>query len=146
MILNIESITIDRSKRLKNEYEKLSILLVYFVVLFYIALFSREAGSRMGTNMSIGGTWTVDPQGRAYVVENILLFVPFGILIRGCFMRLKLLGSICAGFVLSIIIECLQLATSRGFFQIDDMIMNTAGSLMGALVISFVIYIITSIK
>ena len=116
----------------------LSILLVYFVILFYVTLFSREAGSRVGTNLSIGGTWTADYQGRAYVVENVLLFIPFGIFTSVFFKRLKVVGAVFSGFILSLMIECLQLATARGFFQVDDMIMNSIGSLAGALVISFV--------
>ncbi|WP_416388616.1 VanZ family protein [Enterocloster clostridioformis] len=38
------------------------------------------------------------------------------------------------GFCLSCIIEMIQLITERGHFQIDDIVTNTLGTLIGALI------------
>lgn len=35
------------------------------------------------------------------------------------------------GLALSVIVETTQLITSRGFFEIDDMILNTLGTVLG---------------
>lgn len=63
---------------------------------------------------------------------NILLFVPFGILIplwgerfRKC--RVTLLG----GFAFSLLIESVQLITSLGIFETDDLIGNVFGAALG---------------
>lgn len=107
------------------------LLAVYFVLLFQIVFFSREAGSRTDLNLVIGGTWTQDSQGRAYVIENILLFIPFGMLMPLCVKKIPIWGTTLIGFSLSLCIEILQLLTARGYFQTDDLIMNTLGCLSG---------------
>lgn len=107
------------------------LLVVYLVMLFQVALFSREAGSRMDMNLVIGGTWTEDAQGRAYVIENVLLFIPFGMLIPLCLKRIPIFATVLVGFILSLGIEFLQLLTARGYFQVDDLIMNALGCLLG---------------
>lgn len=104
----------------------------YLVMLSQIVFFSREAGSRVNLNLVIGGTWTADAQGRAYVIENILLFIPFGVLVTLCQRKIPLVVVVFVGFMLSLGIECLQLITGRGYFQVDDLIMNTIGCLLGA--------------
>lgn len=108
-----------------------ALLVAYLVMLFQIVFFSREAGSRIEWNLVVGGTWTEDPQGRAYVIENILLFIPFGMLLFLCWRNLSLVVSGLLGFGVSLSIEFLQLLTARGYFQVDDLIMNTLGYLLG---------------
>ena len=46
-------------------------------------IFSREPGSRVGVSLIPGETWTREWQGRAYVIENVLLYIPFGMLGMG---------------------------------------------------------------
>lgn len=111
------------------------LLAAYLVLLFQIVFFSREAGSRTDLNLVIGGTWTQDSQGRAYVIENILLFIPFGMLMPLCLKKIPIWGITLIGFCLSLCIEILQLLTARGYFQTDDLIMNTLGCLSGACVV-----------
>lgn len=65
----------------------------------------------------------------------IMLFIPFGIFIP---LKWKQLRNpfVCSflGFCLSCIIEMIQLITERGHFQIDDIVTNTLGTLIGALI------------
>lgn len=119
------------------------LLAAYFVLLFRIVFFSREAGSRTDLNLVIGGTWTQDSQGRAYVIENILLFIPFGMLMPLCLKKVPIWGMTLIGFSLSLCIEILQLLTARGYFQTDDLIMNTFGCLSGACLVRGFLWIYT---
>ena len=52
----------------------------YSIMLVVITIFERESGSRTGVSLkffeTLGG-----PKANAYVVENVLLFIPFGILV-----------------------------------------------------------------
>lgn len=106
----------------------------YFIMLFIITIFEREPGSRTGISLkffeALGG-----PRANAYVIENVLLFIPFGIFIP---LKWKQLRNpfVCSilGFCLSCIIEIIQLITERGHFQIDDIVTNTLGTLIGALI------------
>jgi len=63
---------------------------------------------------------------------NVLLFIPFGYLI--CTVRKKLQRwwrTAIAGIAFSMIIEMVQLLTSRGWFDLDDLFLNTVGALIG---------------
>lgn len=107
---------------------------VYLVMLAIITLFKREPGS--STNISLTLFETLgSPQANAYVIENVLLFIPFGILIPRIWKCTKRL-SVCTfvGFCLSLGIEITQLLTGRGQFQIDDLLMNAIGAGIGAVI------------
>lgn len=111
-----------------------SLLVAYIFLMLQIAFFSREPGSRVKVSLRLFETWTQDPQGRAYVIENILLFIPFAILL---YLFLSNFGKRLiylvppAGVFLSCVIEFMQLMTERGYFQVDDILTNTVGSLIG---------------
>lgn len=119
-----------------------TIFISYSIMLFVITIFEREPGSRTGVSLkffeTLGG-----PKANAYVVENVLLFIPFGILVP---LKWKQLRNtfVCTflGFCLSCVIEIIQLITERGHFQVDDILTNTLGALIGGIVFrafSFVI-------
>ena len=69
--------------------------------------------------------------------ENVLLFIPFGILVplMGHFFKrwwnLTLLA-----FISSMLIELTQLITARGYFEVDDIVLNTLGALLGYMAFS----------
>lgn len=69
------------------------------------------------------------------LVGNILVFSPMGILIP-IFMKRRVgilyIGG--ASFLLSFFIETVQLVFKIGVFDVDDLMMNTAGGLIGYLV------------
>lgn len=66
---------------------------------------------------------------------NILIFVPFGFLIPTISRRLRGFFRVALiGFELSLVVECVQLVTKTGSFDVDDMLLNTIGSMIGYLV------------
>ena len=120
------------------------LLVVYLAVMAVTVFLSREPGSRQGIDMTLFQTWGVTPQEHAFVIENILLFVPFGVL-----FPLAVAGSkngdgravdrlskctVLFGFLCSVCIETVQLITERGYCQLDDVVMNTLGSLAGYII------------
>lgn len=107
---------------------------MYIVILLFITVLSREGGSSKGIDLKLFSTWGINTRNNAYVIENILLFIPFGILCAWVFPAArKLWSDILIGAVVSLGIECLQLITGTGFFQIDDVLTNTLGMLIGYL-------------
>lgn len=68
---------------------------------------------------------------------NILIFIPVGIFYpmtfgtRDYHAKKNTIRSVMFGFSLSLLIELTQLIFSKGYFEIDDMILNTIGSLIG---------------
>ena len=109
--------------------------LMYLAILIVITFLSRESGSTNGVDLELFSTWGINDRNNAYVIENILLFIPYGLLSAWVFVSMRNLFSIALlGLVSSMGIEYLQMITERGFFQIDDILTNTVGTVLGFLV------------
>lgn len=113
----------------------LTLFLCYWLVLIQTAFFSRESGSRKQISLILFETWGHSVQAHAYFIENIFMFIPFGILALVLFKRMKkMYWCVLAGFLVSCTIEISQLLTQRGYMQIDDVLTNTAGAMAGWLI------------
>lgn len=110
----------------------LALCIIYATVILYLAFFSREPGSRTGIDLMLFETWKDSPWSKAYVIENVLMFIPFGILFPAAFPGLRR-GGFCtaAGLTFSVCLELAQLLTQRGHCQLDDVVMNTLGTWIG---------------
>lgn len=107
---------------------------VYLIVLLEQGLFSRPPGSRTSVSMLLLETWKGGAQSKAYVIENLLMFVPFGFLLPACFKGTRsLLSIVPLAFMASVLLEYMQYLTQRGHAQADDVLMNTIGALCGFL-------------
>lgn len=71
------------------------------------------------------------------MIDNILVFCPFGIYIGVLYRRWNLSEKVLAFFSVSLIYEVLQYIFAIGRSDITDVIMNTAGGIVGLLVYSF---------
>lgn len=110
-----------------------NLFVIYLWMLVMIVFFCREPGSRVGTDFRFMGTWGTTMQDYAWVIENIFLFLPFGFLFPVWLPKKKTAWTIPVGFLCSVAIEYCQLRTGRGFCQLDDVIMNTLGAVIGFL-------------
>lgn len=112
---------------------------VYFAMMLSITLFSREPGSRTGVDVKLFETWGNQRLPDRYFVENILLFLPFGVLLPAAVPSLRK-GWCCvyAAFSTSMMLETVQLLTERGYCQLDDVVTNTLGAAIGCLVFALV--------
>ncbi|MGV3488416.1 MAG: VanZ family protein, partial [Tuberibacillus sp.] len=66
------------------------------------------------------------------LIGNLLVFMPLGFIVAFYFIKMRRIGrilimSLCSTFM----VEITQLLTNLGTFDIDDMILNTLGGLMG---------------
>lgn len=129
----------DKDSRRKRAFHLLfrACFVLYFVFLLDLVFFCREAGSRVGTDMTLFGTWGTTARDHAYVLENVLLFIPYGVLFPFMIPEKRFWITPAAGCLTSICIELIQLVTSCGYCQLDDMVMNTAGTVLGFLVCIF---------
>ncbi len=66
-------------------------------------------------------------------IGNILWFMPWGAYICGV-KKCRLYIAVLSGFVLSLIIEIMQYIFGTGVSELDDLILNTAGALVGGVV------------
>lgn len=66
-------------------------------------------------------------------IQNVLLFIPFGVFwgIR----EKKVPFVVLCGLIFSLLIECIQIETFRGVFDVNDILWNTVGALLGVIYI-----------
>ena len=104
----------------------------YLTGLAGLTFFNREQGSRNGLSLLPFETWRFQLRAVMFEVENVLLFVPAGILLPMVFpgtdrwKRMALLAGL-----MTLCIETTQLITGRGYFQVDDLINNFLGGILG---------------
>ena len=66
---------------------------------------------------------------------NLLGFVPLGILLPLLFRRLRSFPAVIASvFIVSLAYEVIQLCTGLGVFDVDDLILNTTGGMIGFMI------------
>lgn len=128
-----------------------AILLVIFVtVLLHLALIGRETEIR---SVYLTPFWSYNAVLKVYntfdileqIFENILVFVPLGILFPEAFnlrgKRFALPLTIGAGFFLSFVIELGQYTYAIGCTELDDLFNNTLGCVVGWSIFSFADYV-----
>jgi len=67
----------------------------------------------------------------AQIIMNVMLFIPIGFLVGGALKKKHIWNTVKIGFVLSFFIELTQLITTRGVFNVDDIIHNILGCVIG---------------
>ncbi len=141
-------------KIFKNKDMLCLFLFIFFTFsVFYLAVIQRECVYSPLSNV-FGGwspynneTNSIDYQ----MIGNIFLLIPssilFSILTFDEYFVLKpLLKTVLASFLFSLFIELCQLIFSKGTFQFSDIVYNTLGGLIGALIYLLAKLIINKIK
>ncbi len=105
----------------------------YLGVLAWSALLSRPMNSRESVDFfGFGFLLSLNPQNVCFVIENIIMFVPFGFLLPLVLRKIDSVPkSAAAGFCASLVLETIQLITGRGFFEVADILNNTIGFVLG---------------
>lgn len=141
LFLLAERINHKRKKHRKTRWTTMAYVsfITYLLLMLIITLWSREPGNVTNMDLEIGASLRINNRNNALVMENFLLFIPFGYCLNWIRKRKSIFvnGFFC-GFVTSFIIEVMQLVTGRGIFQIDDIITNTLGSIVGAFIYQIV--------
>ncbi len=122
-------------RRIAGSAARIAAYSLYLGILLVITFFSREYGSRSGVmDLELFSTWGINDRNNALIVENVLLFVPYGFLSSLAFpvMR-RFIPCAVFGAATSFLIEFFQLVTRRGYFQIDDILTNILGTVIGYL-------------
>ncbi len=125
------------------------LLILYLILLIWLLFFSErfgravDAGQPFRYNLipfaEIRRFWVYrDTLGRRAMVVNllgnILAFMPLGVLLPSAFLWMRRASRVvAAGFLLSFLAESVQLMTRVGSFDVDDILLNSAGTLIGYL-------------
>lgn len=68
------------------------------------------------------------------ILGNIAIFLPFGMLLPMLCHKLNCQKTILLGFELSLCFEIIQYAVGMGIADVDDLILNTVGTVLGAVI------------
>lgn len=120
--------------------------IVYGAALLYMTLLSR--GSNGGLHYQLELLWEYrqafrfeagklniqDMEFVWYIANNILLFIPLGVLLGefyDTYRRRPLLWVLFTGGLVSALLEISQLVFRIGLFELDDILNNTIGGVLG---------------
>lgn len=112
----------------------LGLFAAYMYMLLQQTYFSRVPGSRNTVSLILGETWQGSIQSKAYVIENVLMMIPFGVLLPYIFKPAEnIFCCIPLGLFFSVNIEYAQFLSKRGHMEVDDVVMNVLGTAIGYL-------------
>lgn len=125
-------------------------LAVYMSIILQLTLVCRADNSRIGIELNIfHGLMGPDNDFHwlmlAYVILNCMLFIPYGFIwslfsfVNSRRMLIQVILVTLISFVTSLIIETAQLLTGRGYYEIQDLVFNTLGGIIGWIVF-YVVY------
>lgn len=104
-------------------------LFSYIVTVLYVTVFDR--GGVTDIRLQLIPFYQFDTLVLIGMIENALLFMPAGALPLSAFPRWRPAHAILAGVVLSLAIELTQLITHRGILDVNDLIANFIGAVLG---------------
>ena len=77
---------------------------------------------------------------------NVVVFIPVGLLLGSAFKQMTWWKALLIGCSISITIEALQFWFMKGFSELDDVMHNTVGCIMGYIIYSILVRIFTNTK
>lgn len=72
------------------------------------------------------------------ILGNVFIFLPFGIFLPMASKKRQFGITVLAGFFFSLCVEGFQLLTRVGSFDVDDLILNTTGCILGYVVFGII--------
>lgn len=111
------------------------LFIAYMYCVLQLTIFSREQGNYGAVDWRFLVRWNENDAQKAFLLANIIMFIPFGVLLP-MFGKTMSHILIVLPFALacSVSIEALQLKYQLGFCQLDDVVANSAGFLIGFLI------------
>ena len=109
------------------------LLAAYLVFIVYMTLMGREAGNgrlQLKLFWSYRLFWS-NPKVRMEILNNIWLFVPLGTILYRLFPRIYI---VFVPILISIAVEVSQYLLGVGLCEVDDVVSNGLGGLIGILV------------
>lgn len=114
--------------------EIMSLTFVVYILCMFQIVTSQDVSSVHGVNITLFKELTRYQVGTKLfyrnIIGNIIMFVPFGFFSSYYLKLSKKSFVFFLTFIVSIVIECIQLKIGRAF-DVDDIILNMVGSLCG---------------
>ena len=112
----------------------------YIFLIFCSTVIYRKGYEGAGYELSPFWSYTAIQEGRVELltenIMNVVVFVPVGMLLCMAFKQMTWWKVLLVGCSISAVIELLQFFLMRGFSELDDVMHNTLGCLIGFGIIS----------
>ena len=121
-------------------YSAALFLLEYIILLFCSTVIFRPTGDTRQYDFHPFWSYNAIQEGRedllAENIMNVVVFIPVG-LILGLLLKVKgsWLIALMMGLAISVTIEALQFFLMRGFSEVDDVMHNTLGCILGYILV-----------
>lgn len=136
-----------REKISKIQVIGVVLLFIYYMLVYGSCVFTRGI-SQSKPELEIFWSWKVALKGnRVFLTEiimNIVMFIPIGLLYR--IIDHRFLRCIMVGLLLTLLIETSQLIFQRGLFELDDIIHNVLGCIIGYVISCFIANVLVFIR
>ena len=120
---------------MKNRYVLLLVLVAYVVFLFYLTVLSRESSQKCTIRLDLFNSFLEVGRNRCRdLIQNVVGFMPMGVLVGILSSRHRVVKALLAGLLMSLMIESSQLIWKRGVFDVDDLVNNAVGAVIGGIV------------
>ena len=115
---------------------KIILMTIYMAAVFYVTLLNREPEpERMAWLVLFGSYKRAWRESHEFIlwglIDNVIMMIPFGLLLPWMNRRFYLLHTVCMAFVLTLFIESTQYLTRLGYFDVDDIWNNLWGTIIG---------------
>jgi len=116
-------------------YSAILLLVEYIFLLFCSTVIFRTTGETRQYDFHLFWSYKAIQEGRedllAENIMNVVVFIPVGLLLGIAFKQVTWWKALLIGCSISVIIESLQFFLMRGFSELDDVMHNTLGCLIG---------------
>lgn len=111
------------------------LFIAYIYCVLQLTIFSRESGNYGAVDWRFLVRWNENDAQKAFLLANIIMFIPFGVLLPMFGKTMShILIALPLALACSVSIEALQLKYQLGFCQLDDVVANSVGFLIGFLI------------
>ena len=115
---------------------RLGTLAFYMDMVAGVTLLNRDTMAYRQWNLRLFWSHDAVREGNAgsllQIIGNIVMFLPWGFLIPYIWKKMRSFSFVLfASLGFTLMIESMQLITKRGLFELDDMVHNTVGGILG---------------
>lgn len=101
----------------------------YVALFFFSTVLFRQVNAERKYNFTL--FWSYSSNDYTDTFMNIMVFIPLGFLLGWTFCKHSFTKTTMIGFFLSVMVESMQFFLKRGFSEIDDVVHNTLGCMIG---------------
>ncbi len=140
-----------REISLKKKTLVFIIVLAYIVLLIKLLVFKSGRDLNQVRSINIVPFYTIKNYSMALyygnisfkdylfnIIGNVAVFIPFGLMVPYIMIGMKRFNTFISGVVFVLIIEAYQLEKNIGVFDIDDIMLNIMGVLIGLVAYSII--------